>query len=136
MSSRSSRSQMGWRNSRNQQLLTSLRKSIVDKPPYISGMLPLPVFCFSLFYKIANDGLAPWFARSKNISVRLTFCHRYINLANATPDELEQLTQACEPASFGPKTGACVGRDLPQGWKNGLGMLCFNVGPFSHQPHK
>jgi hypothetical protein len=27
--------------------------------------------------------------------------HRHINLANATPDELEQLTQACEPASFG-----------------------------------
>ena len=29
--------------------------------------------------------------------------HRHINLANATPDELEQLTQACEPASFGKK---------------------------------
>jgi hypothetical protein len=29
------------------------------------------------------------------------FCYRYINFANATPDELEQLTQACEPASFG-----------------------------------
>jgi hypothetical protein len=30
-------------------------------------------------------------------------CRRYINLVNATPDELEQLTQACEPASFGVK---------------------------------
>ena len=28
-------------------------------------------------------------------------CNRYINFANATPDELEQLTQACKPASFG-----------------------------------
>jgi hypothetical protein len=28
---------------------------------------------------------------------------RYINFANATPDELEQLTQACDPASFGVK---------------------------------
>jgi hypothetical protein len=28
---------------------------------------------------------------------------RCINLANATPDELEQLAQACEPASFGVK---------------------------------
>jgi len=28
-------------------------------------------------------------------------CRRHINLANATPDELEQLIQACEPASFG-----------------------------------
>ena len=28
---------------------------------------------------------------------------RYINFANAAPDELEQLTKACEPASFGVK---------------------------------
>src|SRR6266852_3946845 len=50
---------MEWRNSRNQQLLKSLRESIVDKPPYISGTLPLPLSCFSLFYK---DGLAARFA--------------------------------------------------------------------------
>ena len=31
------------------------------------------------------------------------FCHRHINLSSSTPDELEQLTQACEPASFGVK---------------------------------
>jgi hypothetical protein len=30
-------------------------------------------------------------------------CRRYINLVNPAPDELEQLTQACEPASFGVK---------------------------------
>ena len=29
--------------------------------------------------------------------------HRHINLANATPEKLEQLAQACEPASFGLK---------------------------------
>jgi hypothetical protein len=29
--------------------------------------------------------------------------YRYINLASATYDELEQLTQACVPASFGVK---------------------------------
>jgi hypothetical protein len=45
----------------NQQLLTSLRKSIVDKPPYISGTLQLPHSCFSIFYKIAKDGLAARF---------------------------------------------------------------------------
>jgi hypothetical protein len=28
---------------------------------------------------------------------------KHSNLVNATPDELEQLTQACEPASFGMK---------------------------------
>ena len=26
-------------------------------------------------------------------------CFRHINFANATPDELDQLAQACEPAS-------------------------------------
>jgi 2OG-Fe(II) oxygenase superfamily len=29
--------------------------------------------------------------------------HRHINLANATPEKLEQLAQVCEPASFGLK---------------------------------
>ncbi|KAF8495794.1 hypothetical protein F5888DRAFT_1615451, partial [Russula emetica] len=66
-------------------LLTSLRESIVDKPPYISGTLQLPDSFFSLFYKVAKDGHAA----------------RHINFSDATPDELEQLTQACEPASFG-----------------------------------
>jgi hypothetical protein len=40
---------------RTQQLLTSLRESIVDKPPYISGTLKLPESCFSLFYKLSKD---------------------------------------------------------------------------------
>ncbi|KAI0271798.1 hypothetical protein BGY98DRAFT_1189584 [Russula aff. rugulosa BPL654] len=75
------------RHSRNQQLLSSLRESIVDKPPYISGTLQLPASCFSVYYRSTKDCLAA----------------RYINLVNATPDELEQLTQACEPASFGVK---------------------------------
>ena len=95
-------------DSRNQQLLKPLTESIVNKPPYISGTLQLPDSCFSLFYKTAKDSLA---ARSasytqelNSICLRLTFfCRRYINLANVAPDELEQLTQACEPASFGVK---------------------------------
>ena len=40
---------------RTQQLLSSLRESIVDKPPYISGTLKLPESHFSLFYKEAKD---------------------------------------------------------------------------------
>jgi hypothetical protein len=48
-----------WRHrdtpSRNQHLLTSLRESIVDKPP-ISGTLQLPDSFFSFFYKVAKDG--------------------------------------------------------------------------------
>ena len=52
-------------HSRNQQLLSSLRESIVDKPPYISGTLQLPDSCFSLFYrdKTAKDSFAARFAR-------------------------------------------------------------------------
>jgi hypothetical protein len=97
-----------WRFSRNQQLLSSLRESIVDKPPYISGTLQLPDSCFSLFYKIAKDSSAARFARDSLTSQqRLLYadnlCRRYINLVNATPDDLEQLTQSCEPASFGVK---------------------------------
>ena len=45
----------------NQQLLTSLRESIVDKPRYISGTLQLPDSFFSLFYRVAKDGNAARF---------------------------------------------------------------------------
>ena len=30
-------------------------------------------------------------------------CRRHVNFVNATPDDLELLAQACEPASFGVK---------------------------------
>ena len=36
---------------RTQQLLTPLGESIIKKLPYISGTLPLPASCFSLFYR-------------------------------------------------------------------------------------
>ena len=41
---------------RNKQLLTSLRESIIDKPPYISGTLDLPNADLSLFYRVTKDG--------------------------------------------------------------------------------
>ncbi|KAI0275941.1 hypothetical protein BGY98DRAFT_747365 [Russula aff. rugulosa BPL654] len=66
-----------------QQLLTPLRESITNKPPYINGTLPLPASCFSLFYKTTEGGPDA----------------RHIDLANATCDELEQLAEACEPTS-------------------------------------
>ena len=50
-----------WRYSRNQQLLTSLRESITNKPPYVSGTLRLPDSFFSLFYKVSKDGHAARF---------------------------------------------------------------------------
>ncbi|KAF8493964.1 hypothetical protein F5888DRAFT_701539 [Russula emetica] len=96
--------------SRTQQLLTSLRESIVDKPPYISGTLKLPESCFSLFYKLSKDD-------SDDAA-------RHINFVNATPEKLEQLAQACEPASFGPKQ-ECV---LDETYRNAgkMDSECFS----------
>ena len=91
---------------RTQQLVTSLRESIVDKPPYISGTLKLPESYLSLFYKISKGDDAARSGEPLTLRALLnTFFsrHRYINLANATPEKLEQLAQACEPASFGLK---------------------------------
>jgi hypothetical protein len=45
----------------NQQLITSLRESIIDKPPYISGTLQLPDLFFSLSYMAAKGGYASRF---------------------------------------------------------------------------
>ncbi|KAH9966987.1 hypothetical protein BJV74DRAFT_983713 [Russula compacta] len=74
-------------STRVKQLVAPLLELIIDKPPYISGTLPLPDSSFSLFYKVGNvkDGHAA----------------RCINLSKATLDELEGLAQACEPDSFG-----------------------------------
>ena len=81
----------------NHKLLASLRDSIVDKPPYISGTLQLPD-SFSLFYRVARDGNAARFEDGDffNSPRLLTVVFRCINFANATPDELEQLAQTCE----------------------------------------
>ena len=73
-----------------------------DKLPCINGTLQLPDSYLSLFYKVAKGGYA---ARLRPLTSRrpeplLTFlsCYRHINFANATPDEVEQLTLACETA--------------------------------------
>lgn len=47
-----------WCKTLNQRLLTPLRESILDKPPYISGTLQLPDSFFSLFYKVSKGGQA------------------------------------------------------------------------------
>jgi hypothetical protein len=86
-----------------QQLLTPLRESIIEKPPYIS-------FSFSFQLLVSHSYIgSPKTVTLLGSTVLGAFwsiaadilCHRHINLANATPDELEQLTHACEPASFG-----------------------------------
>ncbi|KAI0056408.1 hypothetical protein BV25DRAFT_1832295 [Artomyces pyxidatus] len=65
-------------------LMEPLRQAIVDKPPYISGTLPLTEGDFSLFYKSGDGSNA-----------------RHIDLADATPEQLQALADACEPATFG-----------------------------------
>jgi hypothetical protein len=86
-----------------EQKLTNLRNSIIHKPPFTSGSLQLSLSDFSLFYKI-NTHDAP--ARSVYLDLivhtfRTLYYHRYVNFADITPHELEQLTQACQPATFG-----------------------------------
>ena len=51
----------GGQTARNKQLLTSLRDSIIDKPPYISGTLDLPDADLSLFYRVTKDDHAARF---------------------------------------------------------------------------
>ncbi|KAH9953971.1 hypothetical protein BC827DRAFT_1272991 [Russula dissimulans] len=70
---------------RVKQMLIPLRRSVVKKPPYLSGTLQPPASSFSLFYKITKDDHAS----------------RHIDLAHAPFNELEQLAQACEPTAFG-----------------------------------
>ena len=50
----------------NQLLLTPLRESIVDKPPYISGTLQIPDSFLSLFYTVAREGNAARFEEGES----------------------------------------------------------------------
>ena len=51
-----------------QQLLTPLRESIINKPPYISGKLQLPApACFPLLYKLTKDGHAARFKDTRGL---------------------------------------------------------------------
>ncbi|KAI0262426.1 hypothetical protein BC834DRAFT_387723 [Gloeopeniophorella convolvens] len=68
-------------------LLKPLGEAIINRPPYASGTVQLPGSRFSLFYKGAKDG----------------FDAKWLDLASATPEQLEQLTQACQRATFGVK---------------------------------
>jgi Rps23 Pro-64 3,4-dihydroxylase Tpa1-like proline 4-hydroxylase len=90
---------------RTQELLTPVRESITNKPPFVSGKLQLPAPCFSLLYRVTKDGHDARFVRVSHATRNISniSCHRHIDLANATPKELEQLTDACERASFGRK---------------------------------
>ncbi|KAI0317216.1 hypothetical protein OF83DRAFT_1059009 [Amylostereum chailletii] len=60
----------------------SFVESITDKPPYVSGTLPLPLDMFNLWYGNGADS-------------------RHVNLAQASPKELLALATACQPATFG-----------------------------------
>jgi hypothetical protein len=84
-----------------EELLAPLRESILNKPHYIGGNLQLTTSCFSLFYKLSKDGSAARFEilASPTTPVTLTH-HRHVDLANATPNDLEELAQACQSPSL------------------------------------
>ncbi|TFY80808.1 hypothetical protein EWM64_g3206 [Hericium alpestre] len=64
------------------ELLKSLRDTIVNKPPYISGTLPLSPGSFKLYY--LNEGIPS-----------------YVDFTNATEEQVAALAAACQPATFG-----------------------------------
>ncbi|KAI0051425.1 hypothetical protein FA95DRAFT_1580623 [Auriscalpium vulgare] len=63
-------------------MLQPLRDSIIHKPPYVSGTLPLTDEQFHLYYKSGDAA-------------------RLVDLAHATPEQLADLSEACHPATFG-----------------------------------
>ncbi|TFY83214.1 hypothetical protein EWM64_g802 [Hericium alpestre] len=64
------------------EFLQPLRDAIVNKPPYISGTLPLSPDDFRLHY--LDQGTPS-----------------YIDFADASEEQLVALASACQPASFG-----------------------------------
>ncbi|KAI0262427.1 hypothetical protein BC834DRAFT_972021 [Gloeopeniophorella convolvens] len=96
--------------------LKPLGESIMDKPPYASGTLQLPPSCFSLFYKVAKGERAA----------------RWIDLANTTPEELEQLTQACERATFGVRHEDVMDESYRKAGK--MDTECFSTPLISDYP--
>jgi hypothetical protein len=85
-----------------EQLLTPLRESVIDKPPFTSGSLQLPTPYLSLFYIITREHPTARFVAPVLESCFTDFEYpRHVNFVNATFDELEQLAQACDPATFG-----------------------------------
>jgi hypothetical protein len=81
-----------------------LREAIIDKRPFVSGTLKLPATHFSLFYKIAREGHAARFEGTMRLGgwpLTNFRPQRHVDFTNATSDELEQLAQACQPATFG-----------------------------------
>jgi hypothetical protein len=90
----------------SQQNLTKLRNSIIHKPPFTGGSLHLSPSDFSLFYKINKDDHTARLVVSDILTLSSrtlqTFIyHRHINFVDATPQEIEQLAQICQPATFG-----------------------------------
>ncbi|KAA1470644.1 hypothetical protein DENSPDRAFT_710927 [Dentipellis sp. KUC8613] len=66
----------------DEKTLEPLRNAIVEKPPFVSGVLPLPADLLKLFYLSGGDP-------------------RYVDLANATLAQLDALSASCAPAPFG-----------------------------------
>jgi hypothetical protein len=56
-----------------QKLLTPVRESIINKPPFISGKLELPASCFSLLYRVTKDGHEARFEHHRRLGELLTF---------------------------------------------------------------
>ncbi|KAG5653001.1 hypothetical protein H0H81_002754 [Sphagnurus paluster] len=66
------------------QILDTWQAAITRKPPFCTGTIPILSEDATLFYKDKEGGKARW-----------------LDLSQATMDDLQILTEACEPATFG-----------------------------------
>ncbi|KAG6887304.1 hypothetical protein C0995_016285 [Termitomyces sp. Mi166 len=69
-------------NMASEEILRSLAKAVTSKPPFCTGTLPISTGESTLFYK--QDSTASW-----------------LDLSQATEPQLEALSRACVPATFG-----------------------------------
>ena len=80
-------------------IVNFIRSSLSGPPPYASGTCPIPLEQFIVFYDV--DGSNSRYVIIQEGTIFIRHFIRKINLAEATPEELGKLTDACQPATFG-----------------------------------
>jgi len=69
--------------------------------PYCTGTVPLNSNASTIFYQSGNlDSKAAWVIRFA-FDLIAKYCRRFINFAHPTDAQLENLVNACRPATFG-----------------------------------
>lgn len=78
----------------------ALKESIADTPPYCGGILTVPRGDLAIFYRGRND-VAYVRLLCSRMSPYSCWCPSHLSFAEASESQLEHLSQACQPATFG-----------------------------------